>query len=343
MKKNLNMKNNKILLFFIVLFDLQLLPTIGFLLLFLTSDVIAYYGMVFFAKRGNITAQEFIADAYLNHYGSALVSAEEAEFWLRQVAEEGRTDAQYKLANCYKAGLFGKKDSKQAVLWYRKGAEQGHKDCQRQLLECYAHGDGTDKDMKQVISYYRQGAEQGDIKCIYQLALCYKYGNGVPADTKQAINLFRQGAEQGVELGADYFSRMRGEVKWEHKQCHYRLGLCYKHGDGVSKDLKQAVNWFSKGGNLGDPDCRYQLGVCYQRGYGVNKDLKQAASLFTKAADDGHMGAQYNLGQCYELGLGVQKDRNRAIDWYRQAAKQGNSGANKALARLGDTRSVSHP
>lgn len=49
---------------------------------------------------------------------------EEAAKWWRKAAEQGDSQAQYKLSLCYYNGKGVKKDLKEALKWYRKSQEQ---------------------------------------------------------------------------------------------------------------------------------------------------------------------------------------------------------------------------
>ena len=70
---------------------------------------------------------------------------------------------------------------------------------------------------------------------------------------------------------------------------------------------------------------RYELGVCYRDGRGVKKDVKRAFELFTSAQVDGkrHGKADVALAECYEKGIGVAKDEARAEKIYRAVADAG--------------------
>ena len=35
------------------------------------------------------------------------------------------------------------------------------------------------------------------------------------------------------------------------KEAQYNLGYCYEYGEGVGKDLREAVNWYTKAANQG--------------------------------------------------------------------------------------------
>lgn len=88
-------------------------------------------------------------------------------------------------------------------------------------------------------------------------------------------------------------------------QCN--LGLCYYNGNGVAKDLTEAVKWFRKAAEQGYAVAQYNLGECYRVGDGVPKDMTEAVNWYRKAAEMGFANAQRNLGMCYNNGDGIPK------------------------------------
>src|SRR6185436_12213603 len=58
----------------------------------------------------------------------------------------------------------------------------------------------------------------------------------------------------------------------------------------------------------GDADAQFNLGLCYRKGEGVSKDDRKAAKWFVKAAEQNHAEAQLYLGFCYARGQGVKLD-----------------------------------
>lgn len=103
------------------------------------------------------------------------------------------------------------------------------------------------------------------------------------------------------------------------------LGRCYEMGDGVSKDAAQAVAWYTRAADAGNTSAQNDLGFCYANGTGVVVDQKRAVAWYHKAADAGQVNAQYNLFRCYSEGNGVSKDPFLAVAWLRRAAEAGNS------------------
>ena len=114
-------------------------------------------------------------------------------------------------------------------------------------------------------------------------------------------------------------------------QCN--LGLCYYYGNGVSRDLYAAADWFRKAADQGNAHGQKWLGVCYQWGRGVPTSHAEAAFWYRKAADQGLASAQSNLGFCYQTGKGVAEDYAQAVYWYRKAADQGDALAQNWLGR----------
>jgi TPR repeat protein len=130
-------------------------------------------------------------------------------------------------------------------------------------------------------------------------------------------------------------------VKWYTKsadqgnrraQCN--LGLCYENGAGVQKDEKEAVKWYHKSSDQGDATAQRFLGGCYTFGIGVTKDGKKGIKWLIKSAEQGDAIALYNIGFCYAEGEGVAQDYNEAVKWYTKSAEQGNADAMEELKKI---------
>ena len=69
-----------------------------------------------------------------------------------------------------------------------------------------------------------------------------------------------------------------------------KLGRCHYFGEGVDKDPKEAVKWWSMGAEKGDAYSQYNLGVCNMKGIGVDavsflSFLSSFLSLFSFLSD----------------------------------------------------------
>jgi TPR repeat protein len=74
----------------------------------------------------------------------------------------------------------------------------------------------------------------------------------------------------------------------------------------VPQDLAEALRWYRKAAEQGNPKGQNALGLLYERGDGVSQDLTLALFWFRKAVDQGYAKAQYNLGNMYFHGCPVK-------------------------------------
>ncbi|BBP44528.1 hypothetical protein THMIRHAT_22740 [Thiosulfativibrio zosterae] len=109
------------------------------------------------------------------------------------------------------------------------------------------------------------------------------------------------------------------------------LGEMYADGKGVTQDYKKAAYWYTKAAEQGDVKTQKILGLMYLDGEGVTQDYKKAVYWFTKAAEKGDASAQNTIGGMYAEGYGVTQDSKKAVEWYIKAAEQGNATAQNNL------------
>jgi TPR repeat protein len=83
----------------------------------------------------------------------------------------------------------------------------------------------------------------------------------------------------------------------------------------VARRYPEAVAAWRKAADQGHARAQNGLGVLYRDGLGVAKDLKQAARWFQAAANNGYAYAMFNLGLAYRDGAGVARDDVEAYKW----------------------------
>ncbi|GAA5922215.1 ubiquitin ligase complex subunit HRD3 [Sporobolomyces koalae] len=81
------------------------------------------------------------------------------------------------------------------------------------------------------------------------------------------------------------------------------LGKMYLRGEGVNVNLQKAFLWFKRGSTRLDRECHNGLGIMYRDGLGVERNLKIALAHFHAAAQQDLAEAQVNLGK-YHFGRG---------------------------------------
>ena len=79
------------------------------------------------------------------------------------------------------------------------------------------------------------------------------------------------------------FESYKAQADKGNRVAQYNLGLCYHNGDGVAKDLVQAVSWWRKAAEQGDALAQFNLGVVYEHGRGVIKNEIEAYAFYNLA------------------------------------------------------------
>jgi TPR repeat protein len=109
------------------------------------------------------------------------------------------------------------------------------------------------------------------------------------------------------------------------------LGIMYVQGYGVSKNINEAVKWWTRAAERGNNKAQGHLGGIYSSKKSGLLDNKKAFKYYSLSAQQNDDISQAILGYIYAEGLGVEKDTNKAIEWWKKAAKSGNKDAIKNL------------
>ena len=176
------------------------------------------------------------------------------------------------------------------------------------------------------IKVLRKAAECGDAEAQYRIGLCHFVGKGV--DSKGRIDDLENAEKwlrKAVAHGHSDAQRSLGSVQSS-------LGSLHFYGWGVvSADKREAVKWYHKAAESGDPQAQYRLGLCYYNGEGVQKDKTEAVKWYRKAAEQGHIKAQHDLSICCSIGDGVEQDLDEAEKWCRKIIELGDDCAEEML------------
>jgi hypothetical protein len=113
----------------------------------------------------------------------------------------------------------------------------------------------------------------------------------------------------------------------------FLVGLGYEM-TGEAANLEEAIKWYRKAADQGQPEAQNALGFLHQWGRGVPQDFSEAVRWYRKSADQGDPNGQSNLGKMYLEGTGVAQDSSQAAEWYRKSAEQGWAWGQSELAHL---------
>lgn len=96
----------------------------------------------------------------------------------------------------------------------------------------------------------------------------------------EAIALAEQRAKQQKD---EEINRIYNLAMCNDASAQYKLACLYLYGDGVTRDLKRAVEFFEKSAHRGNKDAMEKLGDCYTHGWGVPVSYAKAEKWYKKA------------------------------------------------------------
>ena len=165
---------------------------------------------------------------------------------------------------------------------------------------------------------------------------------------EKGIEILRNAAEKGdadaqFTLGAIYAG-----AHYEFHNPYFRDGITML---GEEVDLSRAAYWYTLSANQGHKKALNNLGIAYKKGYGVKKDLVKATEYIRKSAEMGNALAQRNYGDMFRDGevwfktgpdsksgesflIKVKPNIESAKEWWEKALQNGNDNAKSRLEKI---------
>jgi TPR repeat protein len=156
-----------------------------------------------------------------------------------------------------------------------------------------------------------KAAESGDAKYQCALALMYLYQTCTAGTPEEGAKWLKKSAKNGYA----YAQRLLGIA--------YAMGAPY-----FKQDYKEAIKWYLKAADQGDPYAICNLGLMIENGQGCDRDLKAAVDHYKIAADAGLSHAQHLLADMYYAGRGIEQNHQKAYDLYKRASEHWESEDN---------------
>lgn len=139
---------------------------------------------------------------------------------------------------------------------------------------------------------------------------------------------------QGEENGTESPETVRRSAQQGDVRSQARLGRMLLHGEGIERDVRQALSWLRAAADQGDGGAQADLGHMVERGLGVEADPKQARGWYELAAAQKNALGLVRLGDLFLNGVGLERSYRKAFSRYLQAAEQSGDPEGAALARL---------
>ena len=191
----------------------------------------------FLAKNGDQNAMLELADYYYFKTNKQDLSPELFQLvkdYYYRLAEQGNDHAMATLGCLYYEGVRLPQDFKLAKYWFEKAAAQNNLLAINYLGYCHYYGRDIPIDYEIAYSNFARAAQMGHHNGMYKLGDMYYNGHFVAKDPAIAFFWFNE-AEQATD-----------ESSSEYPNIAYRIGHCLLFGQGVPKNLLQALSWLHK-------------------------------------------------------------------------------------------------
>jgi len=214
------------------------------------------------------------------------------------------------LAMCYEEGLGIAKNANQAFTLHSQAAKVGYAPSQNRLAFFYEDHPNrnkqklNDQHLITAIALYKEAAAQNYMPAMYNLGKLYT----------DPFTVFNQ------KIRKEGFELITKTADAEYAFSQGYLGQQYEAGFVIDPNQELAVKYTRLAAQQGSPEAEGRMGDFYMSGEdGLEKDPKQAVEWYTRAADKGNVIAQLKLLNCYEKGRGVEKNAIKALH-YRHLA-----------------------
>jgi TPR repeat protein len=229
------------------------------------------------ADQGYADAQNMLGLLYYVGKGVEQ-SYSTANRWYQMAACQGHSFSLFNLSENYQYGRGVKTDIAEAMRLVSISAHQGLSMSQHELGARYYFGDGVEQSYEEACRWFTLAATQGYASAQFSLAMCYRDGTGVSRDMAESLCWLRLSVANNCSDAQNV------------------LGVLHITGEEeVARDHIEAAHLFQLAANQGVPKAQYNLGVCYRLGEGVPKDMEEANRWLRAAAEQGCSDAKKML------------------------------------------------
>lgn len=163
---------------------------------------------------------------------------------------------------------------------------------------------------------------------------------------EKGIEILRNAAEKGNADAQCTLGCIYAGARYDHTGESWRNRTMMD----TELDYERAAYWFYLSAKQGHKIALNNLGISYKNGYGVNKDLVKATEYIRKSAEMGYAHAQLDYGDMFRDGdvwyrtepdsingesfLIKEKNIEEAKKWWKKALKNGNNSAKERLEKI---------
>ncbi len=120
----------------------------------------------------------------------------------------------------------------------------------------------------------------------------------------------------------------------------FNIGVMYANGLGVDRDMKSAMDWWTRAARQLHVRAAHNLALAMlagepkANGTAVQPDYPGILRFLKIGADAGYPNSEYTLAKLYQEGVGVEKDPRRAAELFLSASIKGFAKAQYNLGKV---------
>ena len=187
-----------------------------------------------------------------------------ARILIQQAADAGYVRANHQLGIMATQGQGVEKNLEQANAFFKLAADKGDPFALLAFGRNLVKGIGIKADPKQGIAILKHAAELGNTDALDEIGSLYLYGGAVKASPKRAVGYIDAAVTRSVKNR----TRRKGSAFAGHPTAPTDIGALYFNGNGMPKDLRQAIKWYELGAERGNQDGTADLSWIYAQGPG---------------------------------------------------------------------------
>lgn len=233
---------------------------------------------------------------------------------LKNKAVLGQSDAQFKLAQLYEAGLGVYQDPDKAIEWYQKAADQGDTQATYNLAVIYLQGKHGKEDYLKGYELLTNAAFKGNLQAQYALARIKELG----LKNKQGKQVIQPNIDESMSLY--YLASSSDYGLAQHRLAEILVRQKLNDMSVSAKSQRRNLIKTLYQGAVQDGITEASLPLAFFNAMEKIPAKQQEAFKVAKVeAENNNSKAALLLGLLYDRGIGVKKDPHQAVYWYKKS------------------------
>lgn len=246
-----------------------------------------------YAQKGDAEAQALVGE-YFSYDKNPRHDYKQAFEWFTKADKKGNGEAAWGIAQMYITGNFVSKDLNAAKKYIMKSIDARYWEACNFYAEMFKDGNsylGCEKSLEKAAQWYEYAGDAGNEESYYDAALInYNEIQNFKEAKRILLKAFKTNKEFAPGMLASWF--------------YYNDNLFYKKDDSLIEPYKitegEAFRYNRIAAEHGDHDAQKRLGDYFMEGKFVVQSFEEAIKWYKKATEQGEPNATAKLADCYE-------------------------------------------